>query len=194
MKYLDNIKQNISFTGKLRYLKLMCFLASFAMAIIPDNSMSVFQTTSGILLSIVVLFIVTAILSGVLNKIKITSNQLYDTYLKKINTSIQRELKAKRINIKLQLYNDRLFLYQYAKEIELKNFRNALIIPFLLLIIVLFLSFFNEFSIPIVHQYETPVWFLTTSKIMYILTVVATYFIIKLLFFFDETIRRNVAL
>ena len=143
MDLSEYVRKKATFTNKIQTLKILCGLSLVFVFIMPVDRTSEIQTIAGVLLGVNTFFIATAVLTGVLETLKETSKELYKKYLEKINDSINQELKEKSITSKLNICNNRIFLYQYTQNIELSNFRNALTSSFVILIFVIVFGLFD---------------------------------------------------
>ncbi len=151
------------------------------------------QTFSGVLIGVVTFFLVTAVLKGVLDKLKSASKKLQEEMQKKISASIDKELKEDDFRKKFSYHKQREFLYQIAGTMDIKQFRKAIKVSFIVLILSVIVGFF-EYTTPLnlINQNTgAVVWTFSSWHAVYILIVIGVYFVLKLVFYYDEMIGTS---
>ncbi len=194
MNMIEKLKKEPTFPQKIQYTKIVLMIAGFIGIIyIRKDQIVDIRNVAIALIGVVALFLITAVLRGVLGRLEVASKKLKNELTKRIKKSIEKEISSVRIKTKLKYYRNREFLYQLAGEMDLVKFRAAILFSYIALISSVLISFF-EFGTPVdVTHSETGevIWILSSWHIIYILLIVGLYYIVKLIFYFDEMIRKG---
>lgn len=138
---------------------------------------------SGILITIIVMFLLTIILKETLRKMKNISKKIKKDLDNKIKSSLNKEIIEKDYKKKTEICMERIILYEDVIKANIRNFYKSLLKGFFASLFSILFSFLPNYQIP-----DTSLFIF---HLIYFLSLYGLYHVIRIFLILYETIEES---